>query len=100
MITEIEILNILKEIEDGKLTLAYTKDPFEVYAGNVIYNISNGWQITIFNDSGYWDYIDNIKTDDGREINFDELDNIQSLRNYQPSEKTCLNIYKMKFENE
>lgn len=95
MIKESEILSLLKDIEEGKLKIEPTKVPLDIYSGNVIYNISNGWQITIFNDANTWDYIDNIKATDGREISFDEIDNILSLRNYEPSKKTCIDIYKI-----
>lgn len=99
MISESEILNLLKDIEEGKLKLEPTKNPFDVYSGNVVYNINNGWQITIFNDANTWDYIDNIKSADGREVSFEEIDNMLALRNYEPSEMSCINIYNIIMKN-
>jgi len=98
MIREREILSLLKEIEEGKLKIKPTQSPSEIYAGNVVYNISNGWQIIIYNDANTWDYIDSVKALDGREINFDEIDQIPSLRNYQPSKEACISRYKLELE--
>jgi len=100
MISEKEILSLLKDIEEGKLKIEASIDSININSGNVIYSINNGWEITIFNDSNTWDYIDSIKASDGREINFDELDDIPSLRNYYPPKKVCLNIYKIKLDEE
>ncbi len=98
MISEKDILILLRAIEMGELKLKPEKDPNSVFSGNIIYNISNGWQIIVFNDANTWDYIDSIKTDDGRIVNFEDIDSMSGLRNYEPSKKVQVNVYKIGLE--
>ncbi|GAL86847.1 hypothetical protein MYP_4077 [Sporocytophaga myxococcoides] len=95
MIEEIEIIDLLRKIETGELQVYPTEDPDEIYAGNVTYKVSNGWEIVVFNDANTWDYLDNVKTSDGRSINVDELDNYITIRNYVPPDEVAKNIYKI-----
>lgn len=99
-IGESEILKVLLDIETGQLGLEPVDTQFETYSGNVVYDITNGWQITIFKDANNWDYIDNIKTRDGENIDFDKLDCLQSIKNYYPTKEACLKIYKMGYEDD
>jgi hypothetical protein len=48
--------------------------PQKVYAGNVPYQASNGWHITVFNDANEWDYVEEIRTQGGDTLDFDDLD--------------------------
>jgi hypothetical protein len=43
----------------------------------------------VFIDSGDWDYIDNITTDEGRYIGFDAIDEMISIRLYEMSDETA-----------
>ena len=90
---EHEIISFLKAIEDGLVSLVPERDPQEVYAGNVCYAASNGWQITIFTDANEWDYIDNIRTSNGRTFDFDELDQMLMIRDYEPTEDIAWSRY-------
>jgi hypothetical protein len=86
-ISEEEIVKFLKEIEEGTVTLAPHHEPQDVYAGNVCYQASNGWEIVIFNDANVWDYIDCIQTSEGRSIDFDELEDMPKISKYRPSDE-------------
>ena len=92
---EKEILLFLKRIEKGDLIIVPNRTPFDIYSGNVIYKVNNGWEITVYNDANHWDYIDNIRTNDGRFFDFDDLDKILSIRNYCPSKEISSKIYKI-----
>lgn len=62
-LTEKEILEFLEKVETGEITL--TPDfgciPQDVFAGDVPYEASNGWKITVFNDCNEWDYLDSLQ---------------------------------------
>ncbi len=93
-ITEEELLGFLKGIEDGTVLLQPEYGPQEVYAGDVSYRASNGWQITIFNDCNTWDYIDHVTTADGRSLDFDRIyDNMPKARDYMPSDEVAWRRY-------
>lgn len=94
-ISEKEIIVFLKEIESGKIKLIPEEDPFEVYSGNVKYRASNGWELIVFNDANTWDYIDSIKTSDGRFADFDTLDEMEMVRNYCPPLEISATAYKI-----
>ncbi len=73
LISEAEVIQFLKWIEDGTITLKADIDPQQTYAGDVTYTASNGWRITVFNDANEWDYVDSVVASDGRTLNFDEI---------------------------
>ena len=85
-ITEEELMEFLKAIEEGRIALQPEECiPQDIYAGNVPYRASNGWRITIFNDCNDWDYVDQVIAADGRTLDFDEIDNDMSVvREYTP----------------
>ena len=85
MTNERDILTFLKKIEAGDINLLPRTEPQEVYAGVVEYDAANRWSIAIFNDANEWDYIEWIKTSKGEFIQFDDLENIPALRDYEPS---------------
>jgi|AGTN01.1.fsa_nt_gi hypothetical protein len=89
-ISEDEILEFLHAIEDGDITIEGDSG----YAGDATYKASNGWTIVVFNDCDDWDYIESIKTDDGREIQFDEiLNTMPRVDNYRPSDEVASTRY-------
>lgn len=53
-LSEQEIWQFLQEIEAGTITLVPATEPQAVYAGNVVYQASNGWEIWVFNDCNAW----------------------------------------------
>lgn len=85
-IPENDVIKFLANIESGTVRLEPQHEPQSVYAGNVSYKASNGWEIVIFDDANEWDYIDFIRTSDGREIDFDELELMPQVNNYEPSD--------------
>ncbi len=99
-VTEKEILEVLKDIEKGKLKLKSIDNQLKIYSGNLVYNITNGWQITIYKDANNWDYIDSIKTHYGEKIDFEKLDSLPQIKNYCPPKEVCFNIYEMGFEKD
>jgi hypothetical protein len=93
-ITEQELLQFLKAIEEGAIFLRPESEPQDIYAGNVIYAASNGWQITIFNDCNTWDYVDKVITADGRSLDFDAIDNdMPTVREYLPADEIAWQRY-------
>jgi hypothetical protein len=84
-IPETELLQFLKNIEEGRIVLDPIYEPQEVYTGNVLYTASNGWRIVIFNDANEWDYIDGVQAIDGRSVDFDDLQEMPIAGLYVPS---------------
>ena len=93
VLSEKDILNFLIKIEKKEITIKALKEPTEVYAGDVVYLASNGWEFTIFNDANTWDYIDNIKIDETTKVEFEELDNMLGVRSYCPPLDVIIKIY-------
>ncbi|HEY2171599.1 MAG TPA: hypothetical protein VGJ30_18380 [Candidatus Angelobacter sp.] len=93
-ITEKELLQFLKAIEEGAIFLRPESDPQDIYAGNVTYTACNGWRITIFNDCNTWDYVDKVITADGRSVDFDSIDNdMPTAREYLPADEIAWEKY-------
>ncbi|HKD82575.1 MAG TPA: hypothetical protein VKH81_22990 [Candidatus Angelobacter sp.] len=94
-ITEGELLEFLKAIEEGTIPLQPEGCiPQDIYAGNVPYMASNGWRITIFNDCNEWDYVEHVITPDGRSLSFDEIDDLMSVaREYTPDVEVAWSRY-------
>ena len=93
-ITEKELLQFLKAIEEGAIFLLPESNPQDIYAGNVAYTASNGWRITIFNDCNTWDYVDKVITADGRSVGFDSIDNdMPTAREYLPADEIAWRRY-------
>lgn len=85
-ISKEEIFSFLHAIESGEVALTPLKEPQWVYAGVVRYHASNGWRIAVFNDANEWDYIEWIIANDGRRVDFFDMDEQDSdLENYAPS---------------
>ena len=63
--------------------------PQKVYAGDVPYQTSNGWHITVFNDANEWDYVEEIRTQGGDTLDFDDLDKTPLISAYVPSDETA-----------
>ena|ERR1700677_1552785 len=89
-VTEAEILAFLKSVEEGPVTLTPSGEPQDIYAGHVEYTASNGWVVTIFNDCNEWDYIEHLRTPDGRECCYDQInDFMPQVDAYSPSEEVA-----------
>lgn len=52
LVTIEEARHLFACIEDGSVVATPTKAPVDVYCGNVDYELSNGWRMTVFNDCG------------------------------------------------
>ena len=88
---ETDAFAFLRQIESGELTLTPINDPQYVYAGHVPYLASNGWKITVFNDANAWDYVDLIKTPDGKELEYSEMS--PELQSYDPGDDVAWQCY-------
>ncbi|WP_196885428.1 hypothetical protein [Aureivirga sp. CE67] len=80
------ILDFLYKIEKGEIKISFEKP---IYDGNLVFKAENNWEVTIFVDTGKWDYIDSIKTSDGEQYDFEDLDEIVEIRNYYPPKDVC-----------
>jgi hypothetical protein len=94
--TKEQINQFLAEIETGVITLMPMTDPKKAYHSIMGYRCSNGWQLTVFVDCDYWDYIDSITTDTGEEIGFDALD-AMGFSDYEPSEAVIQKTYQLPY---
>ena len=94
-LSEQDIWQFLRGIEAGAITLLPQTEPQAVYAGNVVYRASNGWEIWVFNACNAWDYIEAIAAADGRSIGFNKLDALPSLADYRPSEEVAWTRYRL-----
>lgn len=68
----VAVHSLLAGILTGFVKVTPIEDPAEVYAGDVTYKCSNGWQLIIFNDCGGWDYVDHLVTPEGEKIDWDD----------------------------
>ncbi len=89
-ISQQEIRNFLDSIANGEVHLEPLEEPF-LGSGNVPYQASNGWRLVVFNDANFWDYIQEVVTDDGRIAVYEELKSID----YVPSEDIAWRRYLM-----
>lgn len=89
------ILQFLKDIEDGTITLSAEYSPDSVYCGNMKYNASNGWTIVVFNDCCEWDYIDRLVIPEmDVTIVYDEIyKHMPLVDEYSPPDNICLDVY-------
>jgi len=93
-ISEAEMMDFLRAVEEGSVSLRPEFSPQDIYAGDVPYVASNGWQIKIFNDCNEWDYIEAVTAPDGRSLDFDTIDNDMPLiREYDPSDEVAWRRY-------
>lgn len=86
------IFSLLKDIETGKTKIEMLPNQ-DLWMGNIVYNIENGWKIIIFSDCFCWDYIDSI---------LDENNNIiykyhpeSPISEYYCPDEVSKNIYKI-----
>lgn len=103
MITPEEVLAVLHKIESNQIRLKPLRCPQSIYVGDVIYEASNGWRLTVFNDGNEWDYLDSVVLPDGREYDFWKTglstgkwdSEYESIREYAPSEQVAWEAYRI-----
>mgnify|MGYP003395020210 CR=1 FL=1 len=64
---------VLKALEEGRITAKAQVKPQDVFAGDVVYDLSNGWKMTVFNDCGDWDYVDSFELPNGEHLTYEEM---------------------------
>lgn len=94
--TKEAIKEFLVGIEQGLITLMPLTDPKFAYNSIMRYRCSNGWQIGVFVDCEYWDYIDSVITSTGEVIDFDALD-AMGFSDYEPSECVIQKMYQLPY---
>lgn len=95
-LSEAGVLEFLRAIEDGSITLTPTICPQDIYAGDVTYSASNGWTLVIFNDCNVWDYMAQIETPDGRVLDFDTMENtMPRVKEYRPTDEVSWVRYRI-----
>lgn len=95
-----ELKSILLKIETGELTVVPVQKPEDVYAGNVKYRVSNGWEIVVFNDCDSFDYIDASVEPDGTYHEYwpgqiQECACYDQIHNYRPELEIVQRVYGM-----
>ena len=95
-LSEEECLDFLHRIETGELALEPVHCAQDVFAGDVEYLASNGWSLVVFNDANEWDYIERIRSADGRTLYFDEIcESMANLSNYSPTHEVSWKVYRI-----
>ena len=68
----------------------------EIYAGIVSYKASNGWKITVFNDANEWDYVEQLRTADERECDYEDIhEHMPQVEAYRPSDEVAWSRYRI-----
>lgn len=70
------VIQLLADIASGTLTLAVapgTQSWHDVFAGNVLFDVSNGARLCIFNDCDEFDYVDQVTLPDGQTFGYHDL---------------------------
>ena len=72
-----EVVEVLRAVGEDRAVVRL-KDPTQpwphVHAGNVVFQVL-GWEISVFNDAGDFDYIDSVVAPDGRTGEFEDWTN-------------------------
>lgn len=83
------------DLEDKRLEVG-TELPAEIWAGHVTFKTERGWTITVFNDCGGWDYIDDAISPDGESLcerlGIDYLGGLTDF--YQPTTQELNHIWR------
>lgn len=90
------IETLLKDIEEGRLSIAWLNKDNTEFCGDARYIVSNGYIITVFIDCGDFDYIDKIEDENGNviwEFNLGYELGEGKIENYHPSDEVEKNIY-------
>lgn len=67
-LTEREVLDFLRAVERQEITLR-SVGGFG-YCGVGAFIASNGWEVCVFNDCDKWDYVEFIRTPEGKTFDF------------------------------
>lgn len=95
-VKESEVLAFLNSVESGAVRLTPLQEPQDVYAGTVDYTASNGWRVTIYNDANEWDYIEHVRTADGRECDYNFInEHMPQVDVYRPSDEVAWSRYRI-----
>lgn len=98
-----EVLAVLHKIERKQIRLKPVRCPQSTYAGNVVYEASNGWTLRVFTDCNEWDYLDSVVLPNGVEYDFWEEGlrttkwdaEYEPIREYTPSPEVSWECYRI-----
>jgi hypothetical protein len=91
------LLGFLRSIENGQrvptkiLPMPCRFDYLSLHYGNVDFHVSDGWVMTVFFDCGEFDYIDSIRTPEGKRFDYDDFS--EAIRNYRPPKNIRMVMY-------
>lgn len=86
-----DVQAFLDNIACGDVALSATGGRSSWYDGIMVYDADNGWQIAIFWDASDWDYVEWVKTDDGRVLLWGDMSD--ELQNYRPDPAVVSEAY-------
>lgn len=67
------LAQLLHQIADGTLTVRVVGQSWhQTFAGDVVFAVSDGSNLTIFNDCDAFDYVDTVMFTDGQRGDFDD----------------------------
>lgn len=97
MVSEANVLGVLKQIESGNITLMPECDPQERIKGDILYRASNGWTIEVSNWAGEFAGIVEIGLPDGSVLDGEYLDrHMPEVAQYFPDADVAWQSYRMK----
>lgn len=100
-------VSIIKDLEAGRITGKPRELPIDVFAGDVIYDLSIGGTLTIFCDCLSWDYVDSVVFPDGISLVYNEIAicdhegryRFPEIAEHSPEEDLCVRIYQFPSES-
>ncbi|MEP3890424.1 MAG: hypothetical protein ABJN69_08140 [Hellea sp.] len=96
-VTEQDVLDVLRQIETGEVTLTAQIDPQIQTKGDIPYKASNGWTIEVSNWSGEFSGIGKIILPDGTILDDEFLDkHMPNVQLYFPEKEVEWRCYGMK----
>ncbi|MBX9791377.1 MAG: hypothetical protein K2Y37_20850 [Pirellulales bacterium] len=67
---------LLSDLASGTVELRCLNSRASVH---VEYKTSNGWKLSVFNDAGYWDYLESAEDPSGQLLDFDEVQAVKGV---------------------
>jgi len=91
-----ELRAMLEQVERGELGVEPIEGPADTFIGPVTFQLSNGYRLVVYNDSGEWDHVDSFYSPDGRHIvpwGFEDPEAERLVTTYRPPADVEQGIY-------
>ncbi|MEP3071189.1 hypothetical protein [Maricaulis sp.] len=96
-VTQAEVIDVLRRIEAGEITLTPDRDPQEHIKGDILFSASNGWKIEVSNWSGEFGGIVEIGLPGGGNLDLEYLEtHMPEVGQYFPTGEVAWRAYRMK----